>query len=79
MKVISDGFFDIYVYANEVMQPHHIPHCHVLSANGDTVVSLPDLGIIVGKPLSRRARKLALDYIDEICESWNKLNPELTI
>jgi hypothetical protein len=79
MRVISDGYFDIYVYSNEVFQRHHLPHCHVRSPNGDVIIELPTLNILAGSSLSKRARKLLLENINLICESWNELNPELSI
>ena len=77
MKVVSDGIFDVYVYPSEAMQRHHLPHCHVRSKDGDIVVSLPTIGVIVGSKLPKRAKDLVIENIDEIFLAWNKLNPEI--
>lgn len=79
MRVVSDGYFDIYVYSGEVMQRHHLPHCHIRSPDRDIVVDLPTLNILVGEFLNKRARTLLLDNLDRICDAWNDLNPELII
>ncbi len=79
MRIISDGFIAIYVYSSEAMQPHHLPHCHVRTPEGNTVVGLPLLRVIVGKGLSRRAKSLLINNLEEICDAWNKLNPEREI
>jgi hypothetical protein len=78
MKVVSDGFFAIYVYY-ETMQPHHQPHCHIRTPDSDTVVFLPLLKPLTGKGLSRRAKSLLRNNLDELCDAWNKLNPEREI
>lgn len=79
MRVMSDGFFDICVYASEATQRHHLPHCHVRSPNGDVVVALPLLRVLVGKRLPKRARALLLNNLEAICDAWTKLNPESEI
>ena len=67
-KILDSGRFRVYVYANDG-NPHHLPHCHVYW-NGDdhaSVVSLPDLGGIVGDALPRAA----LRYLrDKSIPSW---------
>ena len=78
MKVLDDGKFSIYVY-REIGQPHHLPHCHVRQADGETVVSLPMLIKIAGRPLSKSAKQLLLTHLEEICSAWNKINPERAI
>jgi len=76
MRVLHDDFFVIYVYS-EALNKHHMPHCHVRSPDGDIVVALPTLTVLVGGKLSKRAKNLLLENIDKICEAWNKLNPEI--
>ena len=76
MRVVSDDLFAIYVYS-EAMHKHHLPHCHVRSPDGEIVVILPTLSVLVGGKLSKRAKSLLLENIDQICEAWNKLNPEI--
>ena len=78
MKVLDDGRFSVYVY-REIEQPHHLPHCHVRWADGETVVALPLLQVIVGDPLPTTARQLLLDELEEVCAAWNEINIERTI
>ena len=73
MKVEDDGRFSVYVYA-EGGQPHNLPHCHVLWADGSAVICLPTLIFIAGNPLPRRAKRLLLLHLDSICDAWNELN-----
>ena len=63
-KILDNGRFRVYVYANDD-NPHHLPHCHVYWDGFDRagVVSLPDLGVIVGDTLPRAARRLLRDRI----------------
>lgn len=79
MKVETDGLFTICVYSNEVTQKHHLPHCHVRSPDGDVVVAIPSLKVIVGRGLSKRAKTLLVGNFEKICDAWNKLNPESEI
>jgi hypothetical protein len=76
MKVVSDGKFDVCVYSNEKTQRHHLPHCHVYSPDGDVVVALPSLKVIVGKRLSKRALALLEENLEAIWEAWIDLNGE---
>lgn len=57
-KILDNGTFRVYVFANDDNQ-HHLPHCHVYWDGHDRArsVSLPDLGVIVGDALPRRARR----------------------
>ncbi len=79
MRVVTDGYFDIRVNYMETINRHHLPHCHIKSPDGDTVVNLLTLEIIVGKSLSKRARIFLLDNYDAVCEAWNKYNPNARI
>ena len=75
-KILDDGRYRVYVYAND-SSPHHLPHCHVYW-DGDarsSVVSLPDLGLIVGDRLPRAARKLLLANVALLLARWHALNP----
>lgn len=78
MRVVNRGSFSVYVY-REVGQPHHLPHCHIRWARGDTVVALPLLTVLAGPLLPRSERQLLLDQLEEICAWWDKLNPEVTV
>lgn len=77
MKVADDGTYAVYVY-REYDQPHKMPHCHVRSTGADSVVALPTLQVIVGPPLTRKMRELLISSLDEICDGWDELNPEIT-
>lgn len=70
--------FSVYVYP-ETGQQHHLPHCHVRWAEGDTVVALPSQEILAGPSLPKAARRLLLDRMEEICSCWDELNPEVTV
>jgi hypothetical protein len=75
-RVLDDGTYRVCIYANDD-NPHHLPHCHVYW-NGDdhaSVVSLPDLGVIVGDALPRRARALLADNVAMLLAQWHALNP----
>jgi hypothetical protein len=75
MKVAERGGYRVYVY-REVGQPHHLPHCNVRWADGDTQVELPTLREIIGTPLPRVARQLLVDELGALIAAWNDLNPE---
>nr|MDQ2827635.1 hypothetical protein [Chloroflexota bacterium] len=49
-RVVSDGKFTIYVYV-ERGGKHHKPHCHVMWAEGETILEIPSLNQITGDPL----------------------------
>jgi len=75
-KILDDGTFRVYIYANDD-NPHHVPHCHVYW-HGDehtSVVSLPDLSVIVGDRLPRIARRLLRENLDVLLAAWQRLNP----
>jgi len=42
-------------------------------------VALPTLRVLVGDPLPATARQLLVEHLDEICASWDRLNPGRTI
>jgi hypothetical protein len=74
--ILDNGKFKVYLYANDV-NPHHLPHCHVYW-NGDehaSVVSLPDLGVIVGDKLPKAARRFLQANVDALLAAWQRLNP----
>lgn len=72
-RVISDGTFTIYVYA-ERGGKHHKPHCHVLWAGEEAVLEIPNLDQLVGDPLPRAGYDLAQKYVDAIVGKWEELN-----
>jgi hypothetical protein len=78
MKVFDDGKYAIYVY-KEVGNQHHLPHCHVRWPDNDAVLSIPLLHQIAGSPLPKSARQMLLTRLNDICNSWNLLNPERSI
>lgn len=77
MKVADDGTHAVYVYP-ESDQSHKMPHCHVRSTGAETVVALPTLDVIVGPPLTRKMMELLISSLNEICDCWDELNPEIT-
>ena len=78
VRVVSEGRFSIYVYA-ELGQPHHLPHCNVRWSDGSSQVALPTLLLLAGDELPAAARRLLLNHLKEICAAWNRLNPERAI
>lgn len=76
MRVLDNGSYIVYVYS-EIGQPHHLPHCHVHWAKGDTVVALPTLTVLAGPPLPRDGRRFLLEGVEEICACWDRLNSEV--
>ena len=75
-KILDNGKFRVYVYANDD-NPHHLPHCHVYWDGDDhaSVVSLPDLVVIVGDTLPRAARRYLRANVDVLMAAWRRLNP----
>jgi hypothetical protein len=75
-KVLDNGTFRVYVYANDD-NPHHLPHCHVYWDGDDqaSVVSLPELDVLAGDSLPRKARRYLEANLDELVEVWQRLNP----
>jgi len=75
-KILDNGTFRVYVYANDD-NPHHLPHCHVYwdANNRASVVSLPDLVVIVGDALPRPARRYLRANVDVLMAAWRRLNP----
>jgi len=73
MRVLSDGRFSVYVYS-EIGNKHHLPHCHVRWVDGEAVVALPSLRIIVGSDLPRTAKELIRGNLEEIYAKWLEIN-----
>ncbi len=75
-KVLDTGKYRVYLYAND-NNPHHLPHCHVYGDGFDkaSVVSLPDLNVIVGHSLPRTARRLLVENVALLVAQWHALNP----
>ena len=74
-RVASDGKFIIYVYV-ERGGKHHTPHCHVVWADGETILAIPSLNQITGDPLPRADLALARAYLDAIADKWEELNDD---
>jgi hypothetical protein len=74
LKMLDNGTYPAYVYADN---PHHLPHRHVYWDGNDhaSVVSLPDLGVIVGEALLRAARRYLRANVDVLMAAWRQLNP----
>ncbi len=75
-KILEEGKFRVYVYANDD-HPHHLPNCHVYWDGTDraSVVSLPDLAVIVGEVLPRAVRRLLRANVGILLAAWRRLNP----
>ena len=75
-KVLDDGTYRVYVYAND-SSPHHLSHCRVYWEGDErsSVVSLPDLGLIAGDRLLRAGRKLLVANVALLLAQWHALNP----
>lgn len=79
MRIVEDGVFIVYVYPDEFYQPHHMPHCHVRWSGGETVLFLPTLKRVAGPTIPRKGTRFLIDHLEEICDGWNKCNPERTV
>ncbi len=75
-KILDNGTYRVYIYPND-NNPHHLPHCHVYWSGHDqaSVVSLPDLSVLVGQALPRAARKWLAAHVDLLLAQWHVLNP----
>ena len=75
-KVLDNGTFQVYVYANDD-NPHHLPHCHVYWDGHEraSVVTLPDIGMLAGDELPRKARRYLKTNVDILLDVWHRLNP----
>ena len=78
VRVVVRGAFSVYVYS-EGGAPHHLPHCNVRWSDDNVQVALPTLEILAGDSFPPQARQLVLDYLERICEEWNRLNPGRSI
>ncbi len=63
----------VMVYAGD----HPPPHCHVVRKDGsETRVIIPTLIILTGSKLTREERDLIIEKLDELCDEFDKLNPQ---
>lgn len=71
-RIVSDGTYDIYVYAGD----HPPPHCHVFWA-GDkqALVDLRSLKVIAGDALPRAGAALVQAHLNVLLAAWQRLNP----
>ncbi len=75
---LAYGKFSVWVYS-ESNGPHKLPHRHLHWSDDAAVVALPTLEVIAGPRLSREARTLLEDHVEEICRVWDERNPERTV
>jgi hypothetical protein len=76
VRVFSEGGVSVYVYI-ESNQPHKLPHCQVRFSDGsNSQVALPTLALLAGRSLPRAIRDLLEQRLDELCDAWDRLNPE---
>jgi hypothetical protein len=72
MKVLSNRNFKIYVYPND----HPPPHCHVVFRDGsDISVDVPLIEPRYGAKISKEVKIAIEEALDEICDTWDTLNP----
>lgn len=73
MRVLGSSGFNVYIYDND----HPPPHCHVVYSNNEkTIVGLPLLQVIYGKPLKKTVRKYLEDNIDALADIWELKHPK---
>lgn len=72
-KACQYGKYSVYVYA-EAGSPHKGAHCHVRTSDGETVLALPTLSRIVGRPLPRDILEGLRERLDDIVGAWEGLN-----
>jgi len=73
VKVVKGDSYSVYVYPED----HAPPHCHIRYKNdeAESVVGLPLLNLITGKPIPRAVRKALIENINELSKIWEQLNP----
>ena len=76
MQVLKYEGYKIYIYPDDCQQ-HHLPHCHVRHNNSEeTVVSLPELKVIIGHGINRKLHQYLIDNLDYLCNRLEELNPD---
>lgn len=73
MKIVKGNNYSIHVYPED----HAPPHCHIRYKNdeAESVVGLPLLNLIAGKPIPKSIRNILIKYINELTKAWEQLNP----
>lgn len=73
VKIVKGDSYSVYVYPED----HAPPHCHIRYKNdeAESVVGLPLLNLIAGKPVPRPIRNILSNKIDELTKAWEQLNP----
>ena len=74
VRIAARDNIRIYVYANEIGQPHHTPHCHLYWPDGSCVVALDTLSVLRGDELPRAARTLLAEHAHAARVVWEELN-----
>lgn len=75
------GNVEIRVYPDDTKK-HRMPHFHAASPEGDMVVSLPELDVVVGTVRNREAvLGWARDQVNfsRLMDTWDKGNPNLKV
>ena len=76
MKILTINGYGIHIYADDCKQ-HHLPHCHVRHRDSrESVVSLPNLDIIVGQPVDKKVLAFILENLELLYEKWEEFNPD---
>ncbi|MGB7290960.1 MAG: DUF4160 domain-containing protein [Thermodesulfobacteriota bacterium] len=74
-RILNYKQYEIYIYS-ESTGKHHLPHCHVRYSDGEILVSLPTLDVIVGdKLLPKGVKKFLKKNLEKLCGAWDELNP----
>ncbi len=71
-KILDNGKFRVYVYANDD-NPHH--HVYWDGDDRASMASLPDLAVIAGEALPRAARRYLRANVAVLMAAWRRLNP----
>lgn len=75
-KILKYQKYEIYIYS-ESSGKHHLPHCHVHYSDGDIIVSLPSLEVIIGnESLSKVLKKYLISNLEVLCGAWDEFNPK---
>lgn len=73
MRIVQSDNCSVYVYPED----HAPPHCHIRYKDNspESVVGLPLLNLIAGKPVSKPIKKILCQNINELIKAWEQLNP----
>lgn len=71
MRVIQNEKFSVYVYPDD----HPPPHCHIrYKDDSSVVVTIPLMVPLYGGTISKEAKKVVKENLNELSKVWEKLN-----